>query len=165
MTQYYLTPDDVRKAKENGVTERLLRSRVYEKGWPVNRAITQKTKHKTKDAEFKKWSDIAATNGIKRSLFWQRVHVSKWTYGKAATHPIMTSAEVIKKANETVYYKVASPGQYAVALKNGVKPKTLRNRIYLGWTLDEAINTPLFTQDEVLDNARSNSMFGRAWHL
>lgn len=80
MTQYYLTPDDVRKAKENGVSERLVRSRVYEKGWSVKRAITQKVSHKTKDAEFKKWSDIAATNGIKRSLFWQRVHIAKWSF-------------------------------------------------------------------------------------
>ena len=75
----FISDNDYTRAAENGVYPNLLRTRVYQLKWDLERAITQ-TPRKRGVSMFQ----LAKDNGIPINLYYKRVHAG-WTPVEAAT--------------------------------------------------------------------------------
>lgn len=84
-----LTKDDIKAAKENGISYGALYHRVYMRDWDIDRAVTEPLHDPKLDRTSKnqKWYDLGAKNGIPRRLVWLR-HYNGWSWEKAATDPV-----------------------------------------------------------------------------
>lgn len=155
---FNISPEHYKIAEENGINARTVYRRVHERGWDIELAITKPLQKKTSDKEYLRWSKIARNNGISSKLFWQRVNCDGWDYKKAATHHIMTSAEIGAEAKKKIKYTLTSPEILALAEANGIDYKCLWYRVRrLGWSLDEAANTPKISRKDSLKRARKKS--------
>lgn len=155
---YYVSPEQYELAAKNGICKRTVYRRVYERGWLVEKAITEPIREFANDPEYKHWSDVAVSNGIERKLFWQRVKVNKWDYEKAATHPVMTKAETGEAGKKKIKYNFTTPEIIEKAAKNGIDYDCLWYRVRrLNWSIEEAVNTPILSREETLKRAWKNS--------
>lgn len=69
----YLTEGDYNIAKSNGIHYNLAYNRVYEYGWPVERAITEPANERNRaTGEWDDWKDICEPNGVSHQLFRTR---------------------------------------------------------------------------------------------
>jgi len=160
---YYLTPDHFKLAEKNGISKQLLADRVYQRGWLIDRAISQPKQNKNNSEEFKLWAKVAEANGISSILFSQRLIVSKWSYEKAATRKKMTKYEIADEAKKTNVYTVFTKEQHEVAKANGIKKGTMYARVRnYGWTVDDAITVMVYSQGECMESARANSGWGKS---
>lgn len=78
--------------------------------------------------------------GINRELLQDRITKLGWSIKKALTTPVLPRG--IKKTNIILEYNgEAHPiGTWEKLL--GFKPETVRNRIKLGWNIEEALTIP-----------------------
>ena len=160
---YYLTPEHFELAEKNGISKRLLSDRVYQRGWIIDRAISQPKQNKNNSEDFKRWAKIAESNGISRILFSQRLIVSKWPYEKAATHKKMNKDEIAAEAKKTNVYTVFTKEQHEIAKANGIKKGTMYARVRdYGWTVEDAITVTVYSQVECMESARANSGWGKS---
>lgn len=83
-----LTRDDYKRAAANGVSAALLYRRVHRSGWELEQAITQPPQSLPPlDPELLKWREQAISNGIKRSVFMDRVRAG-WPPERAAAQAV-----------------------------------------------------------------------------
>ena len=67
---YYLSPEDLKTAKENGVSAKRAHERFYYLNWSKERAVTTPVRtHNTKERD---WAEIAEKNGISRNTYYKR---------------------------------------------------------------------------------------------
>ena len=141
----------------------MLGDRVYQRGWIIDRAISQPKQNKNNSEEFKRWAKIAEINGIPRSLFIQRINVSGWDYEKSATHKKMNKDEIAAEAKKTNVYTVFTKEQREIANANGIKKGTMYARVRnYGWTVEDAITVAVYSQGECMELARVNSSWGKS---
>lgn len=120
-----LTSEQIEKIKEKGFKCATIRSRM-EKGMSFEEAINTPLKHNRLTPEQKK---KAIENGISVQTAYSR-KLSGWTTEEAITIPINSHHFFTKE-------------ELSIAAANGVSKSMLQNRFYtLGWTIEEAINTP-----------------------
>ncbi|MDW0112223.1 hypothetical protein QT711_03435 [Sporosarcina saromensis] len=140
---YYVTPKDYEIAEQNGISAKNVTQRVYRYGWDIKRAITQPLVIRRKvDPLWEEWKDIATANGIVKKIFNQRINRHGWTAEKAATTPV---GKAIKKNGKWTAEEIE------LAKKNGLDKNymdTVKARIRLGWSREEALSTPILTADE-----------------
>lgn len=91
-----VTKEHLKIAKENGIKESTVRSRVYYHGWDVEDAIVTPPNY----GKYKKWREVAKANGIALPTFYSRINVNGWTPEKAATTPLLKRRET---ANESLH--------------------------------------------------------------
>lgn len=125
MDEFYLSPEDFARAKENGISERLLKQRFYSNGWTKERAINDKKNKRRRTKYPEELVETAKENGISESLLRYRVHTLKWSKYEAST--------IKPKKKETFL---------SIARKNGINPNTYYRRVYDGWTKKKASTTP-----------------------
>lgn len=87
--------EDYERAAKNGVSRYALDNRVKYLMWDKEKAITTPVR---RAAYCKKVLNLANSNGISRSTLSARILISKMTPYEAATKPIMTNSECLKKA-------------------------------------------------------------------
>jgi len=138
----YITPDDYATAEKNGISVDVLNQRVRTYLWDVDRAITTpKKKLKCFKKTWAKWREIATENGIDREIFTNRVRSLAWSEEEAAT----TKKGVRSRGKWT-------EEELEIARNNGVDHNhmsVVNMRISkLGWTKEEALNTPKLTEIE-----------------
>lgn len=81
----YITPDDYKRAEQNGVSAKLLNARIRTQKWDKERAINTPTrKYNTLPDEIKQ---LATENGISYKLLMNRISKG-WDPKRAATQPI-----------------------------------------------------------------------------
>lgn len=122
-------------AEKNGIDKKNVDQRVN-LGWAIEEAITKpiRVSFRQKYAEFIK---LAESNGISFLTFRARVEKSNWSPEEAATKPIMTMQDMVKKSNDKK--RIIPKEIYAKAKKNGINPSTLKTRIFmLEWDMDVA---------------------------
>ncbi|MEZ7173603.1 hypothetical protein [Sporosarcina sp. OR05] len=140
---YYVTPKDYETAEQNGISAKNVTQRVYRYGWDIQRAITQPLIIRRKvDPLWDEWQDIASANGIVKKIFNQRINRQGWTAKKAATTPV---GKAIKKNGKWTAEEIE------LAKKNGLDKNymdTVKARIRLGWSREEALSTPILKADE-----------------
>ncbi|WFB60547.1 hypothetical protein [Paenibacillus sp. BR1-192] len=141
---YYIAPAEYDQATKNGVSRELVNHRVRGLGWDKERAIT---KPPLKRFDHRKWLDLAVKNGISKKLYFKRVYRG-WSHQDAATKPIMTPKEIVKKLNHH-RYTVYDPEDIQEAALNGIAYETFRQRVKIcGWTVQEAKTRPIYTPTE-----------------
>lgn len=133
---FYITPEEYKRAAENGIRKRTLEDRIRKYGWSKERALTQPIQRKV---ERSKWRLIAKENRISEITFSSRVNKYKWDEEKAATEPIRVLTGGKRKYSEEVYISLE---------KNGISRKTFYNRISQGWSLERAMTEKMYTKEE-----------------
>lgn len=136
----YVLPEDVEIAKANGITYGTLYARVNDYGWDVERARTeQPIRHKPFKPIWEKWKSIALANGIGRDVFYDRTRRQGIPEEAAATSPISRGGRASKWSRE----------QVEIMERNGLNKNMVNTRItVLGWTEEEALNTPKVSEKE-----------------
>lgn len=139
----YITPNDYAIAEENGIGEHALYQRVQVYGWDIDRAITQPLTIRQKaDPVWDEWEQVATENGVYKKLFNQRIKAGGWSPEKAATSPVGKGRPLDLEWTEE---------ERELARKNGLDKNymnAVKARIRLGWTREEALRTPILTEDE-----------------
>lgn len=138
-------------ALANGYTETLTIDRIDSDGdyeptncrW-VNMTVQNNNKKSVPKYEFNgekhSVSEWARLLGINRGLLKDRITKLGWSIEKALTTPVLPCG--VKKTNIILEYNgEAHPiGTWEKLL--GFKPETVRNRIKLGWSIEEALTIP-----------------------
>ena len=140
---YYLTEAHYEVAKSNGITRKRVQDRVNTNGWSIEDAITKPLKQQVCR---KHWLDTALSNGIQKNTFYQRVNGLGWDEERAATEPISTRIDSINKAAQE--RRVVPLEAEEIAKRNGISVSTFSTRRRAGWSLEDAINTPVMTPKE-----------------
>ncbi|AIQ54530.1 hypothetical protein R70331_25420 [Paenibacillus sp. FSL R7-0331] len=143
---FYITPDDYTRAAANGIKANTLETRVRCLGWDKERAVTTPPR---RVADHSAWHSLAESNGISKHLFRARVNQHGWSPERAATEPFTTTDRRRELVSQAKRYQLKyPPAVLARAAANGVQPDTFYHRIYLGWDVDRAANTPLITAEQ-----------------
>lgn len=134
--RYFLLEEDFLTAEANGIGRRNAVQRVEYFGWSVERAITEPVR-RGKSAfqkEWEAWEDIATQNGVTRDNFYNRTAMQKWSSEDAATKPVR------RRWTEKQLEAMSAKGVY---------PSLIYTRVHkLGWTEEEAMNTPVLTAEQ-----------------
>ncbi|OOZ79424.1 hypothetical protein BHL35_15745 [Bacillus cereus] len=150
---YYITPEDFKRAEGNGISNDTLRQRVYSYGWPKEKAITKPVSYGT---GWKDYKDIAEEYGICYRTFVDRRKRGMDPY-EAATKPVMKKSDSIRlvvRASKTD--TVFIDEQVRRAKQNGVSREILWDRVKRrrqNWDIEVAINTPAFTPAQAASRA------------
>ncbi|HHB2093632.1 TPA: hypothetical protein ACOQ5N_004904 [Bacillus cereus] len=133
-------------AQENGISLSTYTRRVnkgmdpYEAATKQPRKYTKQVKEQTWEEQYELWKGIAKKNGIPGPVYYKRISLN-WSFRKAATHPVMSKKESLKKAHEAS--SGLSEKQVKIARENGISRELLRQRlIKLDWPLEEAMTIP-----------------------
>ena len=131
---YYITPEDIKEAGENGISAELLTRRVYYQRWTKRRAIKEPPQAKKLTNEH---FEIAQKNGISKNTVKHRVSHLGWDIEKAITTPI------ISRKNKYLDQ----------ARKNGINENTYYSRIEQGWTKEDASTIKTMSRKEAIKKA------------
>jgi len=142
---YYITPEEYQIAAQNGISPKVLESRVRKYAWDKQRAITQPVR---KFKDHKEWAKVAEENGISYHTFWQRLRKG-WTYEQAATMPKIKPSEIKR------YRRY--PKEYSDKAKELGIYKLFVHRMHQGWDIEKACSTPPMTKSEVGKLAKGSS--------
>lgn len=131
----YLTPDDIEKAKRNGISEERAKARFYKYGWTVERTITEPV-YQPKYS----WAQYKDVSLVSMNTFYQRIQKGMTPEAAALTPKTPNGGRVGKRLKVT-------PEDVAEAAKNGINENTLRYRVSrYKWDIRRAVTTPVKTQ-------------------
>jgi hypothetical protein len=141
----YLTKEEIKRAKENGISYDNLYNRVYNLGWELEKAVT--TPLQKGGGLWPKWKHIATEHDIKGTTFLNRIRFQGMTPEEAATKPITPPSERAREANKKRKYKAKiTPEIRAKAEANGISYARLGQRVYrLKWDIERACTEPIGT--------------------
>lgn len=141
---FYITPEEYKKAAENGVSSFLLEVRIRTLSWEKSKAINTPPHIKK---SLKDWIKIAERHGICYSTLRYRANRLGWDLERAATQPLQDRSIQAKNAYEKLR---KYPKEYKdLALKNGISERSFHRRLKSGWTIEDAATKPLMTPTEV----------------
>lgn len=148
---YYIEPHHYEIAESNGISKKHVNNRFYEKGWTLERAITQPLK-KRSDHDWDKWKEVSKVSKV---IYMQRVRKG-WDHKKAALTPTLSRSEVVALSNNP--RKIFTEEQERLMKSNGINRSTAYMRVKkLGWPIEKAVITPIIDTDESLKRARGKS--------
>lgn len=128
----YLSPDDLKVAAANGISEDLAKRRFYREGYSKRRAITKKPQRTN---VWTKYKDRCAEIGLSQGGFYKRL--KKMSPEEASSRPLTSPNGPDPKL---------TPERRAIAEKNGINYHTLQSRLYTSkWDIERAITEPLDT--------------------
>lgn len=90
---YYITDEDYAIAEKNGICRDTVNFRIRRMGWEKEKALTKPPR---KYSDRKKEIEIAKSNGIGRSTFYDRLSYG-WKVEDAYTIPVMDRGQVLDK--------------------------------------------------------------------
>ncbi|OOZ76571.1 hypothetical protein BHL35_25440 [Bacillus cereus] len=155
---YYITPEDFKRAEGNGISNDTLRQRVYSYGWPKEKAITKPV---SKGTGWKEYKGIAEEHGICYRTFADRRKRGMDPY-EAATKPVMKNSDSIKLARASKTDTVFTDEQIQRAKQNGISREVLWDRVKRRrqkWDIEVAINTPVLTPAQAASRGYQASPF------
>jgi len=134
---YYLSPEDYKKAEKNGISKQLLDDRFYQKNWNKKRAVSQPRRDPNKH---RKYIQRAKNNGINLNTYRLRV-ARGWSMQDASTEPPTSKKERI---NRVVKASRKYPDWvYDNLDKNNIKITTFYTRVNdMHWSLEDASTYP-----------------------
>jgi hypothetical protein len=133
----YLEPKDIEVARANGISYMNAYNRVYNLGWPVEKAITTPIRDRS-NCLWYQWRDTCKKHNVTQNSFYQRLYAG-WTPEEASTLPLGTILN--KKA------AIITKSLMALAAEKGISRFTLHARIHrYKWSVEKALNTPVMTQ-------------------
>ncbi|PEI42556.1 hypothetical protein CN620_08865 [Bacillus pseudomycoides] len=130
-------------AKENGISLSTYTRRVnkgiepYEAATKPTRKYVRQEKNTSWEEQYEFWKGIAKKNGIPGPVYYKRISLN-WSFRKAATDPVMSKKESLRRAHEAS--SELSEKQVEIAKKNGISRELLRQRLKSPyWKLEEAM--------------------------
>lgn len=152
---YYITPEDFKRAEENGISNETLRQRVYSYRWPKEIAITKPI---PKGTGWKEYKGLAQEHGICYRTFADRRKRGMDPY-EAATKPVMDRKESIEIARSKKK-RTFTDEQIRIAKQNGIGYLTLWSRHKKRkMDIETAITRPLLTPSETASRGYQASPF------
>ena len=134
---FYITPEEYKRAAEIGIRKATLETRIRKLGWDKERAINEAPQKRVDNS---KWYSVAEANGISKKLFLSRINRNKWSPEMAATEPIIYTAERNRKYSDEIYQ---------ILEVNGISKQLFYDRISKGWSIKRAMTEKKFTIEEV----------------
>ncbi|WP_064774770.1 hypothetical protein [Bacillus cereus] len=116
---------ELQMALDNGIGTEAFYTRLR-RGMTPYEAATKPLKHKNFSKEYKEELEIAKSNGIAYQTFYKRVMDLGFDPMEAATK------KPIKRISNA-----------AIAIKNGISEKTYYQRVYKGWSKEDAMTIPV----------------------
>lgn len=142
MEDYWLEEEHFLKAEANGISRDNLKQRFYEYGWDLERAMSQKVRKVRKFVHNEEMLALAKRNGLCSVIYRDRVTKLGWDERRAATTPKMTPQE---RAAVIVSIRTKfTDEQIETFTRNGIPRGTVRQRLRIGWSMEEAITIPPF---------------------
>lgn len=136
----YITPEQFDIAKNNGISEELLKYRVFDALWDVKRAITKPPRKHNRLP--KHILENLKKHNINRSTFNHRIYTLNWNMERASTEQAMTPQESGKAS--TLNRRRFTDEIIQRAATYGVGYKTLVTRVCnYKWDMERAITTPV----------------------
>lgn len=141
---FYITPEEYKRAAENGICKHTLENRIRVYGWDKEKALKEPVK---KYGIYpKEIIDIAKSNGISSNTFRKRVTSYGWSIYKAATVPVRSNEEFKKVGEQNRIYPKEIIKK---AESNGIKYNTFIFRVKASkWNVKDACTRPLITSKE-----------------
>lgn len=140
--RYYITPKDYEKAKEIGISENLLYTRVYFQNWSIDRAVSTPPK---KYRHLEKYMKLAERNGINKSTFYKRVYRGMDAKEAAKTKVIKNNK---KRLDEMRVNAQRETRKYPTWVYNNLDKYNINRSTFwkrvneYGWDLEKASTTP-----------------------
>ena len=149
---FHITPDDFEVAKRNGLTEKIVKERVYRLGWDIDSSINKpKRRMKEKTVFTSEDKYIIVKNGLTTRNVTERMYQG-WTKEKAINTPKLDKTKNLKPRNK---YKYTNQ-ETEIAKKNGINKGTFYKRIANKWTVEEAFTIPI--------NGKINDKSNHIWN-
>jgi transcriptional regulator with AAA-type ATPase domain len=137
---WYITPEEYKIAKNNGISKENLEQRIRRYGWNKEKALETPIKKRNKIS--KKFKDMCKKNNITIGTFYSRVYGQEWDMEKAATEPIMDMKT--KSVNFTNRLRKYPIEWIEKAKTNGISDYNFRRRVReYGWDYERAATTPV----------------------
>ena len=135
---FYITPEEYKRAAENGIRKVTLEARIRKLGWDKERAINEPPQ---KREDRSKWCQIAIENGISKKTFMSRVNTCKWSEEKAATTTVQEKGKIRRKYPDELYH---------VLKQNDISVQAFHKRIKRGWTIERAMTEKINSKQETI---------------
>lgn len=139
----YIQDSDYEKAKQNGISRKLLYQRVYRDGLTIQDAITKPIQI-NKKSDWSKYKHIAQQNGIGYETFQSRIKQRKLTPQQASTEPILSPSE---RRKAQAKFKL-TPDQDARRIEMGLSKSIVYARLRRNIPMDLALSYPPLTKSE-----------------
>jgi hypothetical protein len=143
----YITPEEYEIAEKNGISRKNLEDRVWTLYWNKQKAITVPVMQRN-PTPWREWKEVCEKNGISYGTFMSRIKNSGLDPEVAATKPL--------DKHQRDYFKryvdkkrVLTPEHLKAMEKNGLCRATVHLRRRIGWSLEDAVNTPVLSRSEV----------------
>lgn len=133
----HVSPNDYKEAAKKGISKNTLNHRIAN-GWKAKDAITVPVKRVSE--EYKRFRNLAISNGIKAGLFRSRLYIG-WTLEEAANTPMFSNKERAIKGGKA-RKRTIPESAVKEAEKNGIGYSTLRSRVQNGMPMSEAVSIP-----------------------
>jgi hypothetical protein len=134
----FMTPEDYKKAAENGIPYNIAYARWYMYGWSVEKTVNTPIK-KRGTGLWPEYKELCEKNGIIQNTFYGRIKDRKMTPYEAATTPIVPHQERSKKGSVRIPLHM-----FELAKSNGISGKTLKYRVYqYDWDVEIAATKPI----------------------
>ncbi len=134
---WYISPQEYKQAKENGICRSTLEDRIRQRGWSKRKAINTPVRgHETWSKEI---IEALKDNNISFGTFASRIYALGWDRKKAATTPVRKKRH--KHKNTITQEEFNRYSQ--LAQENGIHANTFKSRVQqLGWSMKEASTIP-----------------------
>lgn len=135
---FYITPDEYEEAGANGISRRLVNTRIRGRGWDKQRAITTPPQEKKDRSAI---VEKARQYGVPYNVLMARIHLG-WDEDDAATRPVRdvrTHKEIAKRMCEL--NRKYPLEMVKLAKKNGIKYSCFQYRVSHGWEMNRAATT------------------------
>ncbi|AFU16932.1 gp38 (plasmid) [Bacillus thuringiensis MC28] len=157
---YYITPDEYKRAEKNGISRCTLNGRVRVSMWDKEKAITEPLTHK--DSQWSRWKEVAKKHGVGYQTYYHRVKRGLEPF-EAATRPVMEKEQIFQKGRTAQAHKrVFTDEELRIATSNGIQYQTALYRYRKGgWNKEDAITKPPLSLKECMRRAREKSSWER----
>lgn len=134
---WYISPQEYKQAKKNGICRSTLEDRIRQRGWSKRKATNKPVRgHETWSKEL---IEALKDNNISFGTFASRIYALGWDRKKAATTPVRKKRH--KHKNTITQEEFNRYSQ--LAQENGIHANTFKSRVQqLGWSMKEASTTP-----------------------
>lgn len=136
-----LTDEELEIAEKNGIGRNVLNSRLN-LDWDVDRAITESVKQYESFKEI--WDRWKGKAVVSRDLMYQR-----WRKGIGEEEAAMSDIGSFRNRS-----KRWTSEELETMKKNGISINAANGRIRLKWSKEDAIKTPIMTEQERIERVR-----------
>jgi len=145
MYTFYISPEDYKTAEQNGISPGTLEQRIRGLAWDMKTATTKPPRQQI--PILKEWRERAEKNGICYETLRKRINKWEWEVERAITQPLIDRRKNLSEiAKGRRKYPIETLEK---AEKNGIAYATFRQRLYNGWSIEDASTIPVMSRTDI----------------